>query len=1277
MKSRLSYLLFLASLFSLATHAQTVKTLNPLAAFGSNGRIEPTSLNPVLDTGTNQRGFAADPVTGNLVLVDAHSGSGGGAAVLGNIFVIDGTYGTNITTLNTNGINGGTYADTSVVIADDGVVYVCNQVNNSGTTPFTIYRWDSVSSTNLPTIAFSSTITPTQRYGVSMDVRGAGANTQIIIGSTPNSTTATNVVIFTTADGLVFTAHALATDATTANFQEGIAFGPGNTFWAKKIGAPLRYMSFDLANSNATTIASFDTNSLPLSGNLGPLAVDNTNHLLAAIEVFSGTTGSERVFLYDISSPSRPLLLDIRNYNPNNTNATAPPGYLDFNAGRLYSHVINNGLAAFSVDDVATPAPIILVQPAASTRLVAGQTLSLLAVGYPAVSYQWQKGGTNILNATNAFLTIANVQATNAGTYRAVLSNANSPAVSSDAVVNIVSLSELYHFNPLWTAVPSSTNYVTGTGGNAPNERGIAYNVLSNQLYVVQKSGINWDVHVIDGTTGQKLYKLNTNGVVPVTSEVSGSNPNNLCAAAVADDGAIYICNESPNAGGGTTSFNTNKYFRVYRWANSSVSTPPVEIFHGDPANQGVNYRWGDVINVRGSGTNTQIILDNQLTTGNHYMAILVPVDDTMTNWINKPFFLDNALPFGTSIGRSLEFGSGNVYFSKRRGAALLKLGFDPDNTDPNYILPLLGTFAFTNTTSGVWQNAASKVLVGMSMQANGVTTPDSLDLYDMTDLSAPLKIAGYNFPQNHSDNGNFIGWAVWSTNRVYALCANNGILAMELVPGPPGPPIIVTQPRDTHVVAGAAVSLNVTLDSTAAVRWQKNGSNISGATNLTFSINSTTTNDSGAYRCIATNSFGSATSLVATVTVDLPGNYYSLTNIWTAPPDTKPYVTSTGGSATPNERAFAYHSRSNQLLVVQCPVTSAAVPTPTFSVQVVNAINGDKLYDLRTDNIGPIGQTEVSGSNPINLSAIVVANDGAVYACSGTPNASGGASFDVTKMFHVYRWPHSGPDAIPVSVFAGDPASQTANFRWGDVMTVRGSGTETELVLDSNGGNFGAILKPVDSNMTAFTNYWWNSSGGGSIGRSLQFETNNTIWQKRKAGALVLSSYDTNTQSSTILASYNGFSSSLGPVAVDTARNVTIGLDFFGTTNGPDAVALYSTTSLSFPLLVAKYNFPANEKANQNFIGQVIFAGDKVFVLDANNGIMAFTLLPPANSALPLLAFSRSGSTLNLSWSDSSAILQSTPSLNPTNWTDLTVSGQTSYADLISGFSKFYRLKK
>jgi glucose/arabinose dehydrogenase len=82
--------------------------------------------------------------------------------------------------------------------------------------------------------------------------------------------------------------------------------------------------------------------------------------------------------------------------------------------------------------------------------------------------------------------------------------------------------------------------------------------------------------------------------------------------------------------------------------------------------------------------------------------------------------------------------------------------------------------------------------------------------------------------------------------------------------------PVIVNQPSSKTVVAGDPVSFSVGASGSTpfTYQWQKNSVNISGATASTYTISSTTSADAATYRCIVTNSFGSATSNGATLTV-------------------------------------------------------------------------------------------------------------------------------------------------------------------------------------------------------------------------------------------------------------------------------------------------------------------------------------------------------------------------------------------------------------------------
>ncbi len=83
--------------------------------------------------------------------------------------------------------------------------------------------------------------------------------------------------------------------------------------------------------------------------------------------------------------------------------------------------------------------------------------------------------------------------------------------------------------------------------------------------------------------------------------------------------------------------------------------------------------------------------------------------------------------------------------------------------------------------------------------------------------------------------------------------------------------PQIGQQPFSQTVGVGAAVSFEVRASGDAPLnyQWQRNGVNISGATSSIYTIASVKSSDNNAkFRCIVTNSFGSATSNYATLTV-------------------------------------------------------------------------------------------------------------------------------------------------------------------------------------------------------------------------------------------------------------------------------------------------------------------------------------------------------------------------------------------------------------------------
>jgi len=406
----------------------------------------------------------------------------------------------------------------------------------------------------------------------------------------------------------------------------------------------------------------------------------------------------------------------------------------------------------------------------------------------------------------------------------------------------------------------------------------------------------------------------------------------------------------------------------------------------------------------------------------------------------------------------------------------------------------------------------------------------------------------------------------------------------------------------------------------------------------------------------------------VAHVTVSFPNDNYTLSKAWATVP-TNSYVSAGGGANTPTERAFAYNAPSNQLIVVGCPPASTA-----YTVSVVNATSGALLYQLNTSGVVHESASEVSGSNPIDLVGAAGSDDGSIYICCTSPNASGGAAGDNSKKWNLYRWTNSAPSTPPVLVFQGDPSGQPAgiNLRWGDVMSARGSGLGTELFVNSFDGAYGVVLRPTDATLNTFTNYpFGDSGGGGSIGRSVQFGSTNLVFEKRKGSDLIASTYNTNAQTSAAIFSVDS-SASLGGVALDLVHNLAIGVDFVGGSSKPDAVAVYDTTDPVTPMLLNRYNFPVNQVANANVICETIIAGNRVFSLDANNGLMMLYIIPSVNSMQ--LNIVPSGANVNLSWGNAQAILQSSPSVSPTSWTDIAGPGVTNSVQP-APTNQFYRL--
>ena len=87
------------------------------------------------------------------------------------------------------------------------------------------------------------------------------------------------------------------------------------------------------------------------------------------------------------------------------------------------------------------------------------------------------------------------------------------------------------------------------------------------------------------------------------------------------------------------------------------------------------------------------------------------------------------------------------------------------------------------------------------------------------------------------------------------------------------GPPVIERQPVDLTVVAGSNTGFVPRVNGTLplSVLWFKSGVTVANATNLVLQVQNARFSDQADYRFVVTNVFGSATSLIARLTVNAP----------------------------------------------------------------------------------------------------------------------------------------------------------------------------------------------------------------------------------------------------------------------------------------------------------------------------------------------------------------------------------------------------------------------
>lgn len=201
----------------------------------------------------------------------------------------------------------------------------------------------------------------------------------------------------------------------------------------------------------------------------------------------------------------------------------------------------SNGLYAFVIGGVAPPS--FISEPSDRYADIGRSiTLSASATGGAPLKYQWQLNGTNLPNATNASVTLTNLQTTNGGNYALIVTNFGGRATSSVATLTI---------NSLHTPV-FADNFDVNSGASWTLNRP---NTDSRAIFAYDYAGIGVPVapYTTNGTTKGLRFEVNISGGVTNALSVSPTGQGFPTNSRLHFDMWINVNGPLPGGGPGST----------------------------------------------------------------------------------------------------------------------------------------------------------------------------------------------------------------------------------------------------------------------------------------------------------------------------------------------------------------------------------------------------------------------------------------------------------------------------------------------------------------------------------------------------------------------------------------------------------------------------------------------------------------------------------------------------------------------------------------------------
>lgn len=511
-------------------------------------------------------------------------------------------------------------------------------------------------------------------------------------------------------------------------------------------------------------------------------------------------------------------------------------------SGGSYTVIVSGGATCSATSSAVVvtvnPAPTATITPGGPTTFCTGGNVLLNANTGTGLTYQWQLNGSNISGANGSSYT-----ASTAGSYTVIVTNAGNCSVTSSAVSVVIN------------ATPTAT--ATAAGATTFCQGG---NVL------------------INANTGTGLsYQWQLNG-----SAITGANGTGYTATATGNYTVIVTSNGCQATSNTVTVSVTPAPANLTASSNSPVCV-------GDPINltsssssTGVAYSWTGpssyVSNVQNPTINPAALTNAGTYT---VTAIANGCSATATTTVVVSSGAP-AQPGAISGNTTVCSGASQVY----------SVGTVTGAASYNWTLPAgwvvtaganTNSITVTPSTNSGTINVSASNGCGTSAQQSLSVTSQAAPSATITPAGPTTFCVGGSVTLNANTGGSLT--YVWqlngsnipgATNASYTAAAagdytvivSNGTCPATSVPQTvtvnPAPAATATAAGPTTFCDGGSVLLNATTGTGFTYQWQQSGTNLSGATNSSYTVAT-----SGSFTVIVDNGSCSATSSAVVVTVN------------------------------------------------------------------------------------------------------------------------------------------------------------------------------------------------------------------------------------------------------------------------------------------------------------------------------------------------------------------------------------------------------------------------